>query len=133
MEEITSNTKAIELTGVVVHVHFTSGIPFFWLRNDSGGTVLMSLSPDIEEGGDGVIEVLAGGSAGTMHGFYGTRSDLYILGSGKVQVMGTHSAHNPFKTAEKGGGNGVDSKHISQCLYGHILITDTLVGTLWEG
>lgn len=131
MEEITTNAKELTLDGTEVHVHFTSGYPFFWLRNDSGEKVLMSLSPNISEGKDGVISVLAGSSAGTMHGFEGTRNDLYLLGSGTVQIMGTGSAHNPFKSRGKGGGDGVDKT--SQCLYGHILITDTLVGNIWEG
>lgn len=131
MEEITTNAKELTLDGTEVHVHFTAGFPYFWVRNDSGGTVLMSLSPNISEGKDGVISVLVGSSAGTMHGFNGTQNDLYLLGSGKIQIMGTGSAHNPFKTAGKGGGDGVNK--ISQCLYGHVLITDALVGSIWEG
>lgn len=103
METITSNAKAIELTGEEVRVHFTSAFPYFWLRNDGSWTVLMSLSPNIEEGGDGVIEVLAGSSAGTMHGYNSTRSDFYISGSGRVQIMATHTPENPFRKAEKGG------------------------------
>lgn len=106
METITSNTKTLELTGEEVHVHFTAGFPYFWVRNDGSGTVLISLSPNISEGKDGVIEVLAGSSAGTMHGFNDTRNDFYISGSGKVQVMATHTPENPFRKAQKGGGNG---------------------------
>ncbi len=126
MEKITTNTKEITLTGEEIHVRFSSAQPYFWLRNDGSGTVLMSLSPNIEEGGDGVISVLAGSSAGTMHGFEGTRSDLYILGSGKVQVMGTGSAHNPFRNACKGGeSDGSISKNfISRVLYGGKIIEE---------
>lgn len=110
MVEITSNTKTLELTGDEVHVRFTAGFPYFWVRNDSSGTVLMSVSPNIEEGKDGVIEVPAGSSAGTMHGFNSTSNDLYLLGSGKVQVMATHSPENPFRKAQKGGdGNAINS------------------------
>ena len=105
METITTNTKSLELTGEEVHVHFTSAFPYFWLRNDGSWTVLMSLSPHIEGGKDGVIEVPAGSSAGTMHGFEGSRNDLYISGSGKVQVMGTYTPENPFRKARKGGGD----------------------------
>lgn len=117
METITSNTKMLVLAGVVVHVHFTSAFPYFWVRNDSGGTVLMSIFPNIEEGKDGVIEVLAGSSAGTMHGYNATSNDLYLLGSGKVQIMGTYTPENPFRKAQKGGGDG--GMIISMCLYGH--------------
>lgn len=100
---ITTNTKTLKLTGEEVHIHFTAGFPYFWLRNDGNWTVLMSLSPNIEEGKDGVIEVLAGSSAGTMHGFNDTRNDFYISGSGKVQIMATHTPENPFRNARKGG------------------------------
>ena len=131
MEEINTNTKRVELTGEEIHIHFSSAFPYFWILNFSGGTVLMSLSPNIEEGKDGVIEVLAGSSAGTMHGYDATRSDLYLFGSGKVQIMGTYTPENPFRKARKGGESGGNSK-VSQCLYGHFLITDVLVGTLWE-
>lgn len=106
MEEITTNTKMLELTGEEVHVYFTSAFPYFWLMNAGGSTVLMSVHPNIEEGKDGVIEVLAGSSAGTMHGYNATRNDFYILGSGKVQIMGTDAPENPFRNARKGGGNG---------------------------
>ena len=109
METITTNTKTLELNGEEVHVHFTSGFPYFWLRNDGSYTVQMSLSPNISEGKDGVIEVPAGSSAGTMHGFNDTRNDLYLLGKGKVQVMGTYTPENPFRKARKGGGENAGS------------------------
>ena len=125
MEEITSNAKAVKLTGEEIHINFTSAFPYFWLRNDSSGTVLMSLSPNIEEGKDGVIEVLAGSSAGTMHGFNDTRNDFYILGTGKVQVMGTYSPENPFRNAKKGGGNGGNNPY-------ELLTNDVLIGTKYE-
>lgn len=103
MIPIKTNTKSVTLTGEEIHLHFSSAYSNFWVRNDGSGTLLMSLSPNISEGKDGVIEVPAGSSAGTMHGFEGSRNDLYLLGSGKVQVMGTFSADSPFKTAGKGG------------------------------
>ena len=106
MITIETNAKSLELTGEEVHVHFTAGFPYFWLRNDGNDTVLISLSPNISEGKDGVISVLAGSSAGTMHGFNSTRQDMYISGSGKVQVMATHTPENPFRNARKGGGDG---------------------------
>ena len=106
MEEITSNTKTLELTGEEIQVHFSSAFPYFWVLNYGSDKVLMSLSPNISQGKDGVIEVPAGSSAGTMHGFEGSKNDLYLRGSGKVQVMGTYTPENPFKTAGKGGGDG---------------------------
>lgn len=116
MEEITTNTKMIELTGEEIQVYFSSAFPYFWLRNDGSGTVLMSVSPNIEEGKDGVIEVLAGSSAGTMHGYNATATDLYLLGTGKVQIMATYSPENPFRKARKGGDGNVISSYISNGL-----------------
>lgn len=112
MIKITTNTKSLELTGEETHVHFTTAFPYFWLRNDSSGTVLMSLSPNIEEGGDGVISVLAGSSAGTMHGYNSTCNDLYLSGRGKVQVMGTHTPENPFRNCRKGGDSITEIKEL---------------------
>ena len=105
MGTIKTNAKTIELTGEEVHVHFTSAFPYFWLRNDGTWSVLMSISQNISEGKDGVIEVPAGSSAGTMHGDNATCNDLYLRGNGKVQVIATYTPENPFKTAAKGGEN----------------------------
>ncbi|MCM1328848.1 MAG: hypothetical protein NC253_05340 [Ruminococcus sp.] len=107
MELIKSNAKEIALTGEEVHVKFASAYPYFWVRNDGNGAVLMSLSPGISEGGDGVVKVLAGSSAGTMHGNF-AHDSLYLSGAGTVQVMATMSAHNPFKCAGKGGEGNYD-------------------------
>lgn len=128
MEEITTNAKIVTLDGTELHVHFTSAFPYFWLRNDGSSTVLMSISPNISEGGDGVIEVLAGSSAGTMHGYAATRNDLYLLGSGRVQIMGTYTPENPFRKARKGGEN-----HINDGLaYEFGAVNDTC-DTVWSG
>lgn len=104
MITIETNAMEINLPDGETQVRFTAGYPYFWLRNDSSDTVLISLSPNIAEGKDGVISIPAGSSNGTMHGH--RLNDLYISGSGKVMVMGTGSADNPFKSAGKGGGDG---------------------------
>lgn len=108
MEEITTNAKIVTLDGTEMHVHFSSAFPYFWVLNLGDGTVLMSVSPNISEGKDGVIEVIAGSSAGTMHGYNATSNDLYLIGSGKVQIMGTYTPENPFKQARKGGENHIN-------------------------
>lgn len=101
MTTIETNAMELELTGGELQARFTAGYPFFWVRNDSSDTVRISLSPNISDGKDGVITIPAGSSNGTMHGY--RLNDLYISGSGKVMVMGTGSAHNPFKLRGKGG------------------------------
>lgn len=104
MTTIETNAMELELTGGELQARFTAGYPFFWVRNDSSDTIRISLSPNISDGKDGVISIPPGSSNGTMHGYM--LNDLYISGSGKVMVMGTGSAHNPFKPRGKGGDNG---------------------------
>lgn len=130
MEEIQTNAKELTLDGTEIHVHFLSGYSDFWVRNDGTGTVLMSLSPNISEGKDGVVSVPAGSSAGTMHGFDDTRQDLYIFGSGKIMVMGTYTPENPFKSRSKGGGDGgVETLAVFTA---NTVNTDILSGSLYE-
>ena len=126
-EEINTNTKRVELNGEEIHIHFSSTYSHFWVRNDGKSTVLMSLSPNISEGKDGVIEVPAGSSAGTEQGTNNRKQDLYIIGNGKVQVMGTEAPNNPFKEDVKGGGNSdgsIDKNFISNLLYGGIIVEE---------
>lgn len=117
MTTIKTNAMEINLPGGETQVQFPSGYAYFWVRNDSSDTVRISLSPNISDGKDGVISIPPGSSNGTMHGY--RLNDLYISGSGKVMVMGTGSAHNPFKFREKGGE--------SECRF---LTTDSLVFSL---
>lgn len=130
MEEIQTNAKELTLNGTEIHVHFVSGYPYFWVRNDGSETAFMSLFPNISEGKDGVISVLAGSSAGTMHGFDNTRQDLYIFGSGKIMVMGTYTPENPFKSRSKGGGDG--GVETIAVFTANTVNTDILSGSLYE-
>lgn len=106
MITITTNAKPLELSGEEIHVRFEAGFTYCWVRNDGDNTVMISLYPNISEGKDGVVEIPAGSSAGIERDYRSTALDLYLLGSGKVQIMGTGSAHNPFKSKSKGGGDG---------------------------
>ena len=110
MIPITTNAINVELAGKEVHIRFPAKSPYFWLKNLGNSTVRMSLSPNISEGGDGVIEVSAGSSAGTMQGYNNLKMDLYILGSGKVQIMSTEAPNNPFDNDAKGGEGNVNIK-----------------------
>lgn len=102
---VTKNSTTITLTGTEQTVQFDRPYPYFWVQNLGDNDVSISIDSGIVEGADGVITVPAGGSCCTMHGYPADR--LYLLGKGKVQVMGTGSAFNPFKLAKKGGGNDI--------------------------
>lgn len=105
MTTIKTNAMEINLPGGETQVQFPAGYAYFWVRNDSSGTIRISLSPNISDGKDGVISIPPGSSNGTMHGY--RLNDLYISGIGKVMVMGTGSAHNPFRSRGKGGDLGL--------------------------
>lgn len=100
---ITKNSTTITLTGTEQTVQFDRPYPYFWVHNLGDSDVFISMDSGIVDGEDGVIEVPAGGSCGTMHNYTANADKLYLLGSGRVQVMGTGSAFNPFKTSWKGG------------------------------
>lgn len=128
MVMLKTNTQTITLDGSEQEVRFNRNYPYFWVQNQGSSDVLMGIDSGITEGKDGVIVVPAGGSACTMHG-YNNRNRFYLLGSGKVQVMGTSSAHNPFKAARKGGDGGM----MTACgEYGTNLIDTVLCGTIYE-
>lgn len=96
---VKKNVTTVELSGLT-KVQFDKEYNYFFVNNMSGGDVLMSTDL-IVEGADGVITIPDGASYGTMHGY--ATDTVYVKGSGKVQVMGTYSAFNPFKLAVKGG------------------------------
>lgn len=103
---VTKNSTTITLTaGEEQTVQFDRPYPYYWVQNLGDKDVFISIDGGIVDGADGVITVPAGGSCGTMHGYPADR--LYLLGGGKVQVMGTGSAFNPFRLAKKGGGNDI--------------------------
>lgn len=100
---IKTNTQTITLDGTEQEVRFNRNYPYFWVQNQGSSDVLMSTDSGITEGKDGVMTVLSGGTACTMHGYDLDR--FYLMGTGKVQVVGTYSAHCPFKSAQGGGDN----------------------------
>lgn len=102
---VTKSSTTITLTGEEQTVQFDRSYPYFWVQNLGDSDVLISVDSGIIDGADGVITVPAGGSCGTMHGC--SADKLYLLGKGKVQVMGTGSAFNPFNLARRGGENDI--------------------------
>lgn len=102
MVMLKTNTQTITLDGSEQEVRFNRNYPYFWVQNQGDSDVLISINSGIAEGKDGVMTILGGGGTGcTMHGYDLDR--FYLLGSGKVQVVGTYSANCPFKAAQGGG------------------------------
>ena len=97
---VTKNVTTITLSGETA-VQFNQTYNYFWITNLGDDDVFASMDSGITEGADGVIIIPSGSSASTMHGY--NSDTVYLNGNGKVQVMGTFSAFNPFKVAKKGG------------------------------
>ena len=112
---IETRNATVALSGTEKAVEFAAAYNYFYIKNDSQGMVYVSMSSNITAGADGVFAVDAGGSCGTAHGYPATK--LYLLGTGSVQVCGTGSADNPFKSALRGGDNYV---HPTGSGYKHI-------------
>ena len=105
---VKENATTVTLTGSEVTVEFDKNYTYFWVNNIGDSAVYASMKPDVTADKDGVITVLSGTAAGTMHG-YG--ADMICLnGSGKVQIIGTYSAFCPFRVGAKGGDGGGTSE-----------------------
>ena len=113
---IETRNATVALSGTEKAVEFAAAYNYFYVKNDSPDTVYVSMSPNITAGADGVFAVDAGGSCGTAHGYPATK--LYLLGTGSVQVCGTGSADNPFKSALRGGDGKNADKASSYALNG---------------
>lgn len=105
---VKENTTTVTLTGTEVTVEFDKNYTYFWLNNIGDSAVYASMKPDVTADKDGVITVLSGTAAGTMHGYGADK--LYLNGSGKVQIIGTYSAFCPFRVGAKGGDSGGTSE-----------------------
>ena len=106
---VKENATTVTLTGSEVTVEFDKNYTYFWVNNIGDSAVYASMKPDVTADKDGVITILSGTAAGTMHGYGADK--LYLNGSGKVQVIGTYSAFCPFKVGVKGGdGSGGTSE-----------------------
>lgn len=103
------NTKTVPLLGGETAVKFGENYSHFWVLNLGDSDILMSPSPGIVPGADGVMLIPAG--SGRSSGDLGQANTLYFSGSGKVEITPQHNAVCPFfKRAGKGGdGNACDN------------------------
>lgn len=79
---------------------FSDAWNFYHVQNLGTGNVYISMTEGKSGGDDGVIAVIAGGSACTMHNFPAT--DVYVTSSAttdSVQIIGSNTAISPFKSA----------------------------------
>lgn len=100
MNIIKSNCATITLDGSEIGIKFEGDYRYIWVENNSGSEIKISRSPNINDQEDGYVTRPSGSSFGMEV----SDSTIYILGSGRINVMGTNSDSNPFKVAGKGGG-----------------------------
>lgn len=97
--------KTVVLSGAEQKVQFDGNSTYFWVQNLSDADVLVSLESDIADGADNVLTIPSGG-AGYVRDDTGGVKNVYLLGTGKVQIYGTCNAFCPFKVASGGGDSG---------------------------
>ena len=106
---VKENTTTVTITGSDVTVEFDKNYTYFWVNNIGDSAVYASMKSEVTADKDGVVTILSGTAAGTMHGYGADK--LYLNGSGKVQIIGTYSAFCPFRVGAKGGdGSGGTSE-----------------------
>lgn len=94
--------KTLFLNGKEVQTRISGA--FTAIRNDSADVLYLSETSGIVPDADGVISVPAGCSV-TIND---DEKNVYLLGNGKVILMGMYSDSNPFKTSAQSGGSGAD-------------------------
>lgn len=93
--------KTITLTGAEAKVLLDERMPHVWIENQSSGTVYASRTSGIAAKADGVLSIRTGESKL----FVGLNSnELYLLGTGDVELQPTAFASANFKKSSGGGG-----------------------------
>lgn len=103
MANLTKNIGTVTLSGTVEKVTLPAGYGWVWVKNMSEGDIFAGLSEDISEGADGVMTIPAG-ECGRIQA--DSSREIYLMGTGNVQIIGQSYADCPFKSAAKGGGSG---------------------------
>ena len=83
------------------------------ITNQSGLTLYASAFPDVEPNNNNVATILSGG----VMNLHDTNGTVYLLGTGKVQLMGTNSDELPMSAliaSGSGGGGGSSGGGVSQ-------------------
>lgn len=101
-----SNVKTIILSGKETKVDFGQRFTCFWVRNMGNSAVYASTETGVEPEADGVVTIDARASARVMAADLSKNCSLYLMGSVKVQVVGSDFMDCPFKNGGEGGGSG---------------------------
>lgn len=125
------STKTVNLTAnEITKAEFDSGHRYIWCNNLSDKDVLISEKSNFARGDDDVTIVTPGSSASLGDVGGSDIKTVYLIGSGEVQLKGTGSAHNPFKSRGKGGGDG--GAETVAVFTANTANTDILSGSLYE-
>ena len=117
MTNLTKNIGTVTLTGTAEKITLPAVYGWVWVKNMSEGDIFAGLSEDISEGADGVM-VIPSGECGRIQA--DSSREIYLMGTGNVQIIGQNYADCPFKAGAKGGELPVAS-------------TDTLGGVMVDG
>lgn len=98
--KILSNMATVELSDSTTEIEFLNKYRYFHVQNLGDAEIKMSLLKDADT--DGSISCLAGNAVSIP---CESRNDkFYISGAGKINVIASDSATNPYRVAGKGGG-----------------------------
>lgn len=98
--KILSNMATVELSDPTTEIEFLNKYRYFHVQNLGDAEIKMSLLKDADT--DGSISCLAGNAVSIP---CESRNDkFYISGAGKINVIASDSATNPYRVAGKGGG-----------------------------
>ena len=98
-----SNVKTVTLAaGAVTTVRFDASFPYYWIDNQTDGTIYAAIGAEPVPETDGTFTVPAGGKVRLSGGI--TPSEIKLKGTGKVQVVASGIAECPFNSAPVSGG-----------------------------
>ncbi len=80
-----------------------------WLRNDSANTLYASSLPNITDRKEGVVSIPSGQSAPV----YGVDGEVFLLGDGSIQLIGSDYSTNPYAITSAIGTSNVDGTALS--------------------
>lgn len=112
------NTKTVILAGAEQEVKLSGHNCD--IRNDGTDTVYASGEPNITAGADGVISIPSGQAVKLL----GCNGNIYLLGTGSVQLCGNDYAEQVFKYAPAGGGSGTVDQTARNTINAHANNTD---------
>lgn len=121
------NTTVVDATEVTKVIFERSGVvvaDFYHVRNDGDTTAYASVTDStLTADADGVMSIPSGGAVTVGKG-------LQIYAKGKVTIVSTSIASNPFKVGAKGGdgGNGYTKAEVDERLSVPIINATTLTG-----